>query len=301
MEIKTNPPAPSVISVVIVTDEHYVIMLAALLKSIEVNHITTENIDVYVVEDGVTAKSRQCITDTITSAQIRVHWINIKKALPANIQLPADRTSFPVIAYMRLFIPYFVPPAVNKVIFLDVDMLVLTDLSRLWTIELVHYPAAAVQDPLLMTFSNHWGGVKNYEALGFAADTLYFNSGLLVINTRQWEQKQIAQQVIDVVNQNKAYANYPDQYGLNIVLANQWLKLDNRWNYFASGLLPDPYIIHFTTRKPFYKSYNKNSAYQQLFYRYLNLTPFRNARPVSELHRFGKKLGKVWQKVKLSF
>ncbi|GAB2699476.1 glycosyltransferase family 8 protein [Mucilaginibacter koreensis] len=292
---------PSVISIVIVTDEHYVIMLAALLKSIEENHITTENIDVYVVEDGVTAKSKQCIADTITSAQIRVHWINISEALPANVQLPVDRTSFPMIAYMRLFIPYFIPPAVSKVIFLDVDMLVMTDISRLWTIELGQYPVAAVQDPLLMTFSNHWGGVKNYKALGFTPGTPYFNSGMLVINTKQWEQEQIAQQVIDVVNRNKAYANYPDQYGLNIVLANRWLKLDNRWNYFASGLLPDPYIIHFTTRKPFYKSYNKNDAYQQLFYKYLKLTPWHSAQPVSEFRRFGKKLSNVWQKIKLSF
>lgn len=294
-------PANTDITIVIVTDEHYVMMLAALLKSIEISHRSSEQIKIYVVEDGVRPESKRCIQETITSPRMQLRWIALADALPPGIKLPADHTSFPLIAYMRLFIGYFLPEGTEKAIFLDVDMLVLTDISRLWNIDLGHHIMAAVQDPLLLTFSNHWGGVKNYKQLGFSADTLYFNSGMLMINVQQWAKENIAQQVIDVVNQNKRFANYPDQYGLNLVLANRWLKLDNRWNYFASGLLPDPYIVHFTTRKPFYRSYNKNAAYQRLFYRYLAQTPWRNTPPVGEARRFAKKLGNVWQKVKKSF
>jgi lipopolysaccharide biosynthesis glycosyltransferase len=29
------------------------------------------------------------------------------------------------------------------------------------------------------------------------------------------------------------YANYPEQYGLNVMLVNQWLVLDKKWNHLA--------------------------------------------------------------------
>jgi lipopolysaccharide biosynthesis glycosyltransferase len=290
-------PSP-VIPVVIVTDEHYVIHLAALLKSIEANHKTAEKIAVYVIADGVKASSQKKIQASIDVNMFSIKWVTAQEAIPAGVVLPLDRTSYPITIYLRLFIEHIVPADTQKAIFLDVDMIMLEDISNLYYQDLGTNVIAAVQDPRLLTFDNSWGGIFNYEKLGFAPDTKYFNTGLIVFDIPKWKAGNFAQKVIDCINDNIEFANYPDQYGFNVVMANQWLELDTRWNYFASGDIERPYIIHFISRKPFYKSYNYNSSYRDLFYGYLKQTAWRGTKPIGEMDRYVKKLNNILLKLK---
>lgn len=289
------------IPIVVVTDEHYVIMLAALLRSIQENHTSGEHIDVYVISDGVKRSSQRKIKASVDAGMFTIKWIKMHNTIPKGVKLPLDRTSYPITIYLRLFIQYIVPQETTKALFLDVDMIVLTDISKLYDQDLGGNVIGAVQDPRLLTFDNAWGGIMNYKELGFAPDTKYFNTGLLLINTQKWAAQHLDEKVIACINQNIKFANYPDQYGFNVVLANQWTELDTRWNYFASGNLEQPYLIHFISRKPFYVSYEYNAKYQQLFYQYLKLTEWRDAKPIGELNRYFKKIDNVLVKIKKKF
>lgn len=289
------------IPIVVVTDEHYVIMLAALLRSIQQNHTSGEHIEVYVISDGVKRSSQRKIKVSVDADMFTIKWIKMHNTIPKDVKLPLDRTSYPITIYLRLFIQYIVPKETAKALFLDVDMIVLTDISKLYNQDLGETVIGAVQDPRLLTFDNAWGGIMNYKELGFAPDTKYFNTGLLLINTQKWAAERLDEKVIACINQNIKFANYPDQYGFNVILVNQWTELDTRWNYFASGDLEQPYLVHFISRKPFYLSYEYNANYQQLFYQYLKLTEWRNAKPIGELNRYFKKLNNIWVKIKKKF
>jgi len=292
-----SSPLP-IIPIVIVTDEHYIIHLAALLKSIEANHKTSERIALYVISDGVKLRSQREIEASLDPSMFSITWVAAASAIPTGVILPLDRTSYPLTIYLRLFIQHIVPADTQKAVFMDVDMIMLEDISKLYYQELGGNVIAAVQDPRLLTFDNSWGGILNYKELGFSSDTKYFNTGLIIFDIPKWKAGNYVQKVIDCINQNLKYANYPDQYGLNVVLANQWLEMDGRWNYFASGDLSNPYIIHFISRKPFYKSYNHNAHYRELFYSYLKETDWRDARPIGELDRYRKKLNNILVKLK---
>src|SRR4051812_30935730 len=102
------------IPVVVVTDEHYVIMLAALLKSIELNHKTGEHIAVYVIADGVKKSSQKKIMASVSADMFTINWIKMEDTIPAGVTLPLDRTSYPVTIYLRLFIQYIVPQETQK-------------------------------------------------------------------------------------------------------------------------------------------------------------------------------------------
>ena len=290
--------AEATISLVLATDEHYVIHLAALLKSIEVNHKTGEKILAYVIDDGIKPASKRRIEESVSPDMFRITWVAARAIIPVGTQLPADQTSYPFTTYLRIFIERIVPAGTQKVLFLDVDMLLLRDISELYHTDLAGHTIAAVQDSRILTFGNEWGGIRNYAALGLPAETKYFNAGMMLINLPEWVAQGISQKVMATLHEHIKIASYADQYGLNIVLANKWLPLDERWNYFASGELENPYLIHFVSRKPFYTSYSSNPAYQQLFYHYLAQTPWRNAKPVGELHRAIKKIGNVLSKFK---
>jgi lipopolysaccharide biosynthesis glycosyltransferase len=149
----------NVIPIVVVTDEHYVIMLAALLRSIQENHLSGEHIAVYVIADGVKRSSQRKIKASVKADMFTITWLKMDDTIPKGVKLPLDHTSYPVTIYLRLFIQYIVPKETTKALFLDVDMIMLTDISTLYNTDLGENVIAAVQDTRLRTFDNAWGGI----------------------------------------------------------------------------------------------------------------------------------------------
>jgi len=114
----------------------------------------------------------------------------MEQVIPEGIHLPLDRSSYPLNIYMRLFIPYFIPSEVERVLYLDVDMIVQKDLSVLFDTDLEDKLVGAVLDPRIISFNNEWGGVKNFAALGLDGETKYFNTGLLLIPVKNgWKNR----------------------------------------------------------------------------------------------------------------
>ncbi|MBK6964356.1 MAG: glycosyltransferase family 8 protein [Bacteroidales bacterium] len=286
-----------VISIFTVTDNHFTVLLAALLKSINMNHQSDEHINFYIVGDNLTPEHKANLEKCTSSGKITIFRIDLKDIIKDKSRLPLDGSSFPLIVYTRLFFPLFLPPGTEKVIYLDVDMIVRKDISLLWNIELGDKIIAGVPDRS-GTVSSSWGGIPNYKELGIAQDTKYFNSGLLVINCKKWIEADFTGKNINCISENTKYANFPDQYGLNVVFANQWLELESGWNSYSSVEKKDPHIIHFIGIKPVYTSYNYSQKYKDEFYSYLRLTPWANFKPIGNHVRLLKKIrNRIYKKL----
>lgn len=289
------------ISIVVASDNHYAILIAALLKSIDLNHKTDEHIDFHIIDDGIAAKTREKLETIADPARITLKWFKSREIIPDNIVVPVDNSAYPWTVYLRVFSPYVVDPEAEKLIYLDVDTIVQDDISKLWHLPLGDHTIAAVQD-VGETVSCEWGGIANYKDLGLEADTKYFNSGILVINTKKWRAEDVSNQVISVLTKYKEFVRLPDQYGLNVVMAKKWLELDPKWNWFAFKENENPHIIHFLDIKPIFTSYNSKQVYKEEFFRYLAMTPWKNFKPISGNHRILRKVyHKLSNKIKRAF
>lgn len=277
------------ISIVTVCDNHYALMLAALLKSLEVNYKGKNRIDLHIIDDGLKEGTIEKIARSVDKQVFDITWLKLEDAIRDRSELPLDNSTFPLNVYVRLFIPHFLPASTGRVLYLDVDMIAEADISMLWNVDMEDKVVAGVVDRS-GTVSSTWGGITNYQELGLDPDTKYFNSGLLLIDTRKWREQDITRRVLKCIQENSRYAGFPDQYGLNVVLAGQWLELDSKWNCYAMSTEESPYIIHFIGIKPIYTSYEYSSNYKERFFHYLRLTEWSNFRPVSNNFRLLKKL-----------
>lgn len=285
------------LNVVVITDDHYVILLAALIKSIEEHVLNASKIVFHIIEDRVSFENKQKLHRSVNENTTSLEWVKMDGLIPAGTQMPIDKTTYPLNIYMRFFIPYFMDSAIETVLYLDVDMIVQADISPLFNLDLSSNIVAAVMDPRIKTFDNAWGGIRNYKELGFDGSTKYFNSGLLVMNLKKWKEEQITDKLIHCMNDNIQFANYPDQYGLNVILANQWVELDRKWNHFATMELEmHPYLIHFVERKPIYKSYSGRPEYREKFYFFLKKTEWKNFQLINESKRVVKKIKNILNK-----
>jgi lipopolysaccharide biosynthesis glycosyltransferase len=282
------------ITVVTVCDDHFSVMLATLIKSIEVNHKKPEIVEIYIVEDKISITNKKNIIQSAEHSKIILYWLKMADVVNKR-QLPLDTSSFPLNVYVRLFIPHFLPDSCSKVIYLDVDMIVLTDLSELWNTDMKGCVIAGVPDRA-GTVGTSWAGIKNFAQLGLPAKTVYYNSGLLLLDLVQWRSSDFTEQILECIETNKRFANFPDQYGLNVVFANRWHQLDSRWNTYAFSMEEKPFIIHFIGQKPIYTSYNNSLKYQQEFLNYLALTPYSGFKTRNKYVRLLHKLSHLLQK-----
>lgn len=281
--------AKNKISIVVASDNFFAIMIAALLKSIDVNHATDEHIDFFIIDDGISAVNRKRLETIADPKRITLRWFKSKDIVPKDIHIPMDKSSFPVTVFLRIFIPYMIDQETDKVIYIDVDTIVQDDISRLWNIDLGDYTIGAVQD-YAKTVDCRWAGIPNYKQLGLAGDTKYFNSGVLLINPKKWRQQDITNEVISVLGKYREHVVMPDQYGLNVVFANKWKELDPKWNWFVNQENDHPWLIHFVEIKPIFVSYKFDQYYRQQFFKYLAMTPWRNFKPISDNRRLLKKI-----------
>ncbi|RYE14188.1 MAG: glycosyltransferase family 8 protein [Rickettsiales bacterium] len=277
-----------IITIVVASDNQYAVLTAALLKSIEINHKTPEHINFIIIDDGISNSNKKKLEQSINNSIITLKWIKADNLIPANIKIPADQSTLPYTTYLRLFTPYAVDQECKKLIYMDVDMLMFDDVSNLYNIDLGNKIIGAVQDYQFVVSSPT--AIKNYQALGMLPDAMYFNGGMLLIDTQKWREADISKKVIDCMNENLEHVLYADQYGLNVVLHKNWKQIDLLWNcsdYFEEP--SNPSLVHFLNIKPIFKSCPSLQRNKDEFFRVLSLTAFKNFKPKSDYHRLFKK------------
>lgn len=156
-----------------------------------------------------------------------------------------------LVTYYRFIAPYILADLnIAKILYLDVDMLCVGDIKKLFDIELKDNIAYTVKDPTDIAMK------KYCESIGADSDN-YFNAGMLLINVQRYVEEDIGQKAICLLKKKKYY--FMDQDVLNILMKNKVIadiKIDynctmsTRNNAFKNNK-NKPKLIHFTmSRKP---------------------------------------------------
>ncbi|MFC5286640.1 glycosyltransferase family 8 protein [Actinokineospora guangxiensis] len=132
------------------------------------------------------------------------------------LELPAQRY-ISSSAYGRLALPHLVDESVERLLYLDADTVVVGDLTPVATLDLGGRPLGAVVEP---TDPFHWcrkgldGGPWD-----FSYDTLYFNSGVLVMELPALRRLRFTEACVAYVQRWRSERQ--DQDAINAVMADR--------------------------------------------------------------------------------
>jgi lipopolysaccharide biosynthesis glycosyltransferase len=126
--------------------------------------------------------------------------------------------------YARLQLPAILPASISKIIYLDADIVVLDDLSKLWMENVDDFALAAVSDSLDAQIK-----AGNLDVEGVPCVKHYFNAGVLLLNLDYWRRECISQRAFAYLDENPA-SPFADQDSLNVVCDGVWRRIDGRWN-----------------------------------------------------------------------
>jgi lipopolysaccharide biosynthesis glycosyltransferase len=129
--------------------------------------------------------------------------------------------------WYRIFLPEM-RPDVDRMIYLDSDLIVLDSLVPLFATDLEANCIGAVTNVF------QWNHVDRPAQLGLAGPDVYFNAGVLLMDLDLMRREQLADALYEYGVANAEKIEWRDQDALNVVLGERRLPLHPRWNVMNS-------------------------------------------------------------------
>ncbi|MED5098988.1 glycosyltransferase [Niallia circulans] len=255
-------------------DNKYVKHLGVMIQSLVTNNSNSNKLKIIIIDGGISIENKKKL-ELLVSQNLNVKLVIID---PDSSDIKNLRTDKHITeaAYLRLLIPKIVnEKKVEKIIYLDSDIIVNKDIKKLWDVDISNHSIAAVET---LNFNRH-------NDLNMIKGAKYFNSGVLCINLIKWRKENLTDRIIKFINENSTKVIYHDQDGMNAILYNDWIELDSSWNLTSQLLYLGkyskaelPHIIHYTeASKPWHLL--NNHPFKKEYEKYLAMTPWKDDIP----------------------
>lgn len=256
---------------VFATDDNYWLQTFVAIYSLVANNCNGQ-IEIYILCENIDPKFQKGIKYLKTlNPDVTVNFLIVKKVLEKldNFKVREHLTKG---TYYRFFIQEFLPPEVDKIAYLDGDIIVNGSLAELFNVDLEHHLMAAVPQ------IDGDGPIR----LGLPTGSKYFNAGVLVINVKKWRDDDISTKLMKFSEEKRDIVQWPSQDPLNAVTAGQWVELPKKFNFYHGFTEKEyerykhiePVIIHYSGLvKPW--NYKGKHPYKSIYWSYLRNTPYR--------------------------
>ncbi|MFA7658241.1 MAG: glycosyltransferase family 8 protein [Candidatus Gastranaerophilaceae bacterium] len=244
-----------IIPVFLASDENYAPCCGTTIFSIIKN--TNSFVNFYILDGGISKESKK----KLNLMMRKFNNFSIEFIDMSNFYLNRfpNIKHYSVNAFSRYFIPE-IKPNLDKVLYLDVDIIVKGDISELYNENLDNYPLGTI----LEDFCDANSAYLKKIAPSFASGKRYFNSGVLLIDCKKFRASNYTQILVDKTIELFDVLSCPDQDVFNIVFENNYRELPYKYNFmpgYADNLLKlnkktgndaikNHLIIHYTYGKP---------------------------------------------------
>ena len=164
------------------------------------------------------ARLRRTLARYQTVASLRI----LTFSLPEQLDLPKTER-LPLDVYLRIWVARFYAPEVERIIYLDSDMVILGNLVEIWNTELGASLLAAVPIP----------GSDRWKLHGTPKEYGYFNSGVMMLNLRSWRDRGCEATALDYARDHPDRILDGDQDMLNACFYDSWVHLPYLWNVIS--------------------------------------------------------------------
>ena len=256
-------------------DSAYVEQLAVSIASILKNADVNENINFYILDGGLTKKDKKEIESLKNIKNFNIEYLSVNSSdfldypllKKDNIDYKDYHVTLPT--YFRFKLPALLN-SLSKVLYLDCDVIINNSLKGIFDTNIDNYAVAMVLDA---------DSTKESKRLGLKK---YFNAGVMLLNLDFWREHNLELHLLDYAKKNKSKILWQDQDIVNGVLSENIKELSNIWNYqylqyekVDASKLAKTIIFHLAGRfKPWLIPF-EHFIYD-LYYYYLDFTPFRN-------------------------
>jgi lipopolysaccharide biosynthesis glycosyltransferase len=254
--------------------QHLGVTFASALKN-----LSEWKANLYVISTGLTEDNRTKLQRTAERFGAKIQFFVVNGATYEKFITSGQITRA---TYLRIAIPDVLPQSVDRVLYLDSDIVVTGNLAELWSVDLQGRMVAAVTDG--------WSSYR-CSALGIP-EGVYFNNGVMVMDLKKWREQSISEKLIDYITLNTHRMVFPCQDPMNAILYDEWIEIDGTWNGHTTIMktwksAQSPAIIHYTdVSKPWHLE--NRHPFKKQYWTYLRMTEWHDKKPEVNLKRMTK-------------
>ena len=265
------------------TDDNYVPYCGIMLTSLFENNKEAE-INVYILTENLNDTNKEKIKQLSQTYQKRIEIITVDSEKLKDC--PIQRDDYVSIAtYYRLLAPVLLPQEIEKILYLDCDMIVNGNIDALYNTDIEDIAVGSVLD-------EDYLNETKYKRLEYPQTNHYFNAGMLLINLSYWRRMDVMQRCLNYIKDKKDILTFHDQDTLNYILRNEKRELHTRYNLQTGFLYKSrkleqhvieeineaiykPIIIHYTgLNKPWF--HNSTHPYADAYLHYKSISLWKS-------------------------
>jgi lipopolysaccharide biosynthesis glycosyltransferase len=272
------------IPVVVVADYRVEIGLLVALYSTLRHLAPGYGLDIHLLSGSVCGRALKKIRKSLDGLgkPYSLEVIKISDEKFRNFRRFANTSLF---TYARFLIPELCPD-LSKALYLDIDILVLEDISVLYDTQLESHLIGASIDQVVQRADHPWG-ILNYKELGIPGETPYFSAGILLMNLSAWREQKFAERCMDYAERHPEICIWWDQTIMNSLLAGNFKEFSAKWNQQLS-VNPKSFaehgIIHFAgPDKPWNYQPNLPLKTLELYFQEIDRTNLNDWRPLKKI------------------
>ena len=246
--------------------EHLAVAIYSLLKHLSEWYFAK----IFILDGWISEKNKKLITSLwarFNNGEIEFILMDRSKYGWRNTKGLSQET------YYRLELPELLPEY-EKILYLDVDIIVRGDISQLYNIDISSNSIWAVRE---ITTINYYADLYNIKSPFW----LFFNAWVLMMNLKKLREINLKKSVLDFINTYNEKLIAYDQDALNVILIQNWTSLHPKYNAlpflratkkgnvlkYSDNEFKDakkfPVIVHFAGEKP-----RKKNCFHPLSYLY---------------------------------
>ncbi len=263
------------IPIVFATNDNGVKYVSVAISSIVHHKNETDKYWIYIFHSNISRDHQERLM-LMSDENLNIECVDIRGKIDSTLLYVDGRIT--VESYYRLLVPDILPQW-NKVIYLDYDIVCLSDIAALLLTDLGMNEIAGV-----ITVENENRAVYTMEHLGIPSEN-YINAGVLIFNNAVLRQRSFLKECYQFLKEKK-YLKWHDQDLLNTLCFGKIYFLDSKWNTTVLRIIKEKgyssereikkkdincYIIHYASIKPWKTEMTEVSL---PFWQYVYNTPF---------------------------
>ncbi len=267
--------AKETIPVFFTIDDQASLYLETAIRSLMANASQTYDYKIYILYKEIGAAYKEAI-EGMAKDPFEIEFVQMEEGFKGIEDRPENRLRcdfFTPSIFYRIFLGDMFPQY-DKGIYIDSDVIIPGDISKLYEIDLGDNILAGCPDFSVMEIEDFANYIE--RAVGVPR-TEYINSGMLLLNMKMMREVHFADHFLTLMNTYHFNSIAPDQDYINAMTYGKKILLDECWDAMPPvgserPLVEDPQIIHFNL---FWKPWcYDDTPYEEYYWVYANESPF---------------------------
>ena len=227
----------STMNIAIAVNKAYLKYASVMLTSLCTQQ--SENLNVYVLHHDLSPEDQSVLSSLPDKYQITIEYIFVPDhLLPPKEVLRAN--SWGIETYFRLLLVDLLPAALDRALYIDVDMIINKSLTDFYYCDLGDKKLAACRDFTGTPPYNDYRQELFADILAVSPDFLYFNAGITLFHLNALRPAYNFAYYMDIAKQLDYKIQFPDQDLLNYCHWNETLFFnENKYNLYARRAYTD--------------------------------------------------------------